>query len=78
MTRSQETTQLVQVFLQEYIDEYRKSPTIREIATGCFVSVGTVMRHLDKLEATGLIEREPNQARSIILLRCEKTQNSEK
>jgi len=72
MKRSQKTTQSIHEFLLEYIDEHRKSPTIREIAAGCFVSVGTVMRHLDKLEAADLIEREPNQARSIILLGCEK------
>lgn len=78
MNRSQKTTQSIHEFLQKYTDEHRKSPTIREIATGCFVSVGTVMRHLDKLEAIGFIEREPNQARSIVLLQYEKTQNSEK
>jgi DNA-binding MarR family transcriptional regulator len=67
MARTKEITELIYDFLQHYIDYSRKPPTIREIAAGCFVSVGTVMRHLDKLEASGLIEREPTHARSIVL-----------
>lgn len=68
MSRSAETTQSIYMFIQTYYKENRKSPTIREIASGCYVSVGTVIRHLDKLEVLGRIEREPNQARSIVLV----------
>lgn len=35
------------------------------------MSIGTVFRHLDRLEMTGYIQREPNQARSIVLLKEE-------
>lgn len=44
------------------------SPSIREIASECFVSVGTVIRHLDYLEYAQLISRIPGQARSIRLV----------
>jgi DNA-binding MarR family transcriptional regulator len=71
MSYHQETTLTVYHFIQAYYQENRKSPTIREIASACYVSVGTVFRHLDKLELMGYIQREPNQARSIILLRSE-------
>lgn len=69
MNRSEETTQAVYNFIQAYHKENRKPLTIREIASGCFVSVGTVIRHLDKLEVKGCIEREPNRARSIVLVK---------
>lgn len=67
MIKSNETTESVYQFIKGYHELHRKSPTIREIASGCFISVGSVMRHLDRLEMSTLIEREPNQARSIVL-----------
>jgi DNA-binding MarR family transcriptional regulator len=60
-------TQAVYVFIKTYIQTHRKSPSIREIAANCYISVSTVMRHLDKLEARGRIQRDPNQARSIVI-----------
>lgn len=65
------TTQTIYDFIRAYYQENRKSPTIREIASACYVSVGTVFRHLDRLEMLGYIQREPNQARSIVLLKEE-------
>lgn len=44
------------------------SPTIREIADGLGLSsVATVAEHLDSLEAKGLIGRERDRARSLVL-----------
>lgn len=71
MNHQQETTQAIYDFIRAYYRENRKSPSIREIASACYMSVGTVFRHLDRLEMTGYIEREPNQARSIVLLKEE-------
>lgn len=62
------TTESVYQFVKAYHTEHRKSPTIREIADGCFIAIGSVIRHLDRLEMSGRIQREPNQARSIVLL----------
>jgi DNA-binding MarR family transcriptional regulator len=62
----QTTTREVYQFICSYIDNHTgRSPTIREIAQGVYVGHSTVMRHLDRLEAQGYIEREPQQARSI-------------
>jgi len=69
MNHPQDTTQAVYDFIRAYYRENRKSPSIREIASACYVSVGTVFRHLDRLEMLGYIQREPNQARSIMLLK---------
>jgi DNA-binding MarR family transcriptional regulator len=66
--QNNEYAEAIYSFIKTYREENRKSPTIREIASACFVSVGTVIRYLDKLELTGRIQREPNQARSIILV----------
>jgi DNA-binding MarR family transcriptional regulator len=66
--QNNEHTEAIYSFIKTYREKNRKSPTIREIASACFVSVGTVIRYLDKLELTGRIQREPNQARSIILV----------
>lgn len=68
MSLNDNNTETIYDFIKTYQEKNRKSPTIREIALGCFVSVGTVIRHLDKLEAMGRIEREPYQARSIVLV----------
>lgn len=61
-------TETVYQFIKSYHDECHKSPTMREIAAGCFIAIGSVIRHLDRLEMSGRIQREPNQARSIVLL----------
>lgn len=70
MGRSNETTEIVYSFIRSYHQDHHKAPTIREIAEGCFVSVGTVIRHLDRLEILERIQRDPNQARSIVLLKA--------
>lgn len=60
-----DVTEEVFRFIQQYKDENQISPSIREIADGCYLGHTSVYRHLDKLEAWGWIEREPGQARSI-------------
>jgi len=50
-----------------YIEEKGIAPTQREIATACFVSNGTVLRHLDRLEMWGYIQRVPGASRNIVL-----------
>lgn len=66
-----ETTQAVYDFICAYDQEWSYPPSISEIAAACYLSPSTALRHLDKLEAKGLIAREPGRARGIKLLRPE-------
>lgn len=52
-------------FIATYLHERSNSPTLREIGDACYISHTTVLRHLDRLEAYGWIEREPLRPRSI-------------
>ncbi|HEX2621616.1 MAG TPA: winged helix-turn-helix transcriptional regulator [Phototrophicaceae bacterium] len=56
-------------FISSYIQEHGYSPSLRDIAKGCYLGRSTVIRHLDKLEAADLITRDPNVARSITLIK---------
>ncbi|PJF39887.1 MAG: winged helix-turn-helix transcriptional regulator [Chloroflexi bacterium] len=62
------TIEQVYFFIATYDKNYGRSPSMREIARGTFLSLGNVVRYLDKLEMQGLISREPGIARSIRLL----------
>jgi len=42
-----------------------RPPSVREIARACRIPRSTVQRHLDAMEAEGLISRDPAQARSV-------------
>lgn len=64
---SDEMTDHIFNFIRTYIDTHGFPPSQREIATGCFISRPGVIRHLDRLEATGRIVREPNKARGIFI-----------
>ena len=61
-------TKAVYEFICEYMNENNYAPTQREISEGCFLSRGTIVRYLDRLEAWGLLTREINKARSIALV----------
>lgn len=57
-------------FICRYIDTYGFPPTLCEIATDeGYKSNSGVIRHLDKLEKWGWIERYHGSARSIRILR---------
>lgn len=58
-------TQTVFDFIRRYIDENHFSPTLREIGEGCYTGHTSILRHLDRLEGMGWIEREPGKPRSI-------------
>ena len=61
-------TETVYAFIQTYMGQHGYAPTLREIADGCYIAYGTMLRHLDRLEMRGRITREPGKARSIQLL----------
>jgi len=64
----QNTLDNVLNFIRTYLGENNQlSPTVREIAKGCFISDGHVRRCLDVLEARSKITRLRQKARSIRL-----------
>jgi repressor LexA len=63
-----DTQKSVYRFIRHFIETEGYAPSLREIAEGCYLSVGNVTRYLDRLELRGLIYREPGKARSIQLL----------
>jgi len=61
------TSEAIYEFINIFIEEHGYPPTMREIADGCYISTGNVVRYLDKLEAEGRLIREPRKARSLKL-----------
>ena len=61
----------VYAFVKTYIQQHGYSPSVREIADGCYIHFSTAIRCLDKLEARGRLARDPGKARSIRLLEKE-------
>lgn len=57
----------VYTFVQTYIAEYGYSPSIREIAEGCYINKTYAVRYLDILEAQGRLTRQQGKARSVRL-----------
>lgn len=62
-------TKSVWRFIVRYKREHGIVPTQREIMSGLGLATMTVRRHLALLEQDGIIERIPNQARSMRVLR---------
>jgi LexA DNA binding domain-containing protein len=53
-------------FIQGYIEEHQRPPSVRDIMVGTkFKSSSSVTPHIKKLIAAGYIETSPNSARSI-------------
>ena len=57
-------------FMCKYQHETGFPPSLREIGKTFYMSPGTIMRYLDKMEAQGWITREWGKARGITLLRA--------
>lgn len=55
--KNEETKVQIYEFINRYIDEYRTSPSVREIASAVNCSVSTAHKFLVRLEEEGLIER---------------------
>lgn len=62
------TTQQVYLFICAYIKKHQLPPTLREMAEGCLIATGTLIRHLDRLESLQQISRIPHMARGIVVL----------
>jgi DNA-binding MarR family transcriptional regulator len=57
----------VYAFICQHWQDYGYGPTLKEIATACYMSKPNVYRYLDRLEMEGRITRDPGRARSISL-----------
>ena len=57
------------IFLCQHQRETGFPPSLREMADAFYMSPGTIMRYLDKMEAKGWIAREWGKARGITILR---------
>lgn len=70
MMTKDDKTRAIFAFICASISQYGNSPTMREIADEFgYTSNSGVIRHLDKLEKWGWIERYHGRARSIHILR---------
>lgn len=63
------TRQLYDFIEARMREEGRSAPTLAQMGRFVHMSPSGVSRHLDRLEAWGWIQREPNRAREIVLLR---------
>ncbi len=71
------TTKQVYRFICEYIKAHQLPPTLREVAEGCLIATGTLIRHLDRLESLQQISRIPHMARGIVVLNAADVQDVE-
>ncbi len=62
-----ENTKQVYEYIRDYYDANGFAPSLDEIADACYLSRSTVVRYLDRLEAWGLVTRQPGVPRSLIL-----------
>lgn len=67
-SETEQNLECVYSFIADFVKSHGYSPTLREIADGCYLGRSTVVRYLDKLEAKGRIAREEGKPRSIALL----------
>jgi repressor LexA len=56
-------------YICQYNDEHGYPPSVREIASACYIGRSSVHQYLYRLEAKGWIMREPGRARGITILR---------
>ena len=52
-------------FIQDYTARTGFSPSLREIADGCGLSLNAVFRYVERLNDQGRVTRIPGQARSL-------------
>lgn len=67
-TLNAKTANIVYSFICTYVAANGYPPSLRELSKGCYMSVASVIRYLDRLEAEGRLRRDPNISRGITLL----------
>ena len=65
--QNMELTISIYCMICRYVAEKGIAPTQREIARECFIANGSVLRHLDRLQMWGYIERVEGASRNIVL-----------
>lgn len=65
--QNMDTTRRLYCFIRHYTLANKLPPTQREMADACFISTGTVTRHLDRLQMLGYIDRVEGATRGIVL-----------
>lgn len=63
------TLEQIFAFICRHWEQHHYGPSLREIASECYLSRTNLYRYLDKLEVEGRILRDANVARGIILLK---------
>jgi len=72
MSRDRTTADIVYDFIRHYIETHDQlSPSIREIAEGCYMGLSTAAYYVRVLQSQGRIKRERHIARSIRLVEPE-------
>ncbi len=72
MPRDRTTADTVYEFIRHYIETHEQlSPSIREIADGCYLGLSTAAYYVRELQLQGRIKRERYVARSIRLVQPE-------
>lgn len=66
--RNYDMTEQVFAFICDYVRTRKYPPSLDEIAVACYISRSTVLRHIDRLEGEGRIERDPYISRGITLI----------
>ena len=67
-TLNAQTLEIVYRFICAYVAANGYPPSLRELSKGTYMSVASVIRYLDRLEAEGRIRRDSNISRGITLL----------
>lgn len=65
--RNYAITEQVFAFICAYAKDHTYPPTLDEIAAACYIARSTVLRHVDRLEGEGRIERDPYISRGITI-----------
>lgn len=68
MERLSEKQQAILEFIEEYVEEHNYPPSIRDIQQGCGISSTSVVKYnLDRLTQMGLMSREAEISRGLVL-----------
>jgi repressor LexA len=68
MTKKDERTERIYLYIRQYVAREGFPPSLREIAAACQCGVSTAMYQLELLEAEGVIARKPGRFRGIKLI----------
>jgi repressor LexA len=68
MTKKDERTEHIYLYIKSYVEREGYPPSLREIAAACGVGVSTALYQVELLEAEGVIARKRGTFRAIKLI----------